>query len=61
MILFVIFNEKKKKSDRGLIFLHFFQANLPLELILLLMVQVRKVVANDVVFLTFGAIAFGAI
>ena len=34
---------------------------MPLERILLLMVQVRKVVANDVVFLTFGAIAFGAI
>ena len=51
----------KKKSDRGLIFLAFFQAFLPLERILLLMVQVRNVVANGVVFLSFGAIAFGAI
>ena len=50
----------EKKSDRGLIFLQWFQAFLPLECILLLMVQVRKVVAIDVVFLTFGAIAFGA-
>ena len=32
-----------------------FQAFLPLKRILLLMVQVRKVVANGVVFLTFGA------
>ena len=59
MLLFVIFDEKK--SDRGLIFLQFFQVFLPLERILLLMVQMRKVVANGVVFLTFGAIAFGAI
>ena len=59
MLLFVIFNEKI--LDSGLIFLQFFQAFLPLERILLLMVQVRKVVANGVVFLSFGAIAFGAI
>ena len=57
MILFVIFGEKKKNSDRGLIFLQFFR----LSCILLLMVQVRKVVANGVVFLIFGAIAFGTI
>ena len=49
MILFVIFDEKN--SDRGLIFLQFFQAVLPLKRILLLMVQVRKVVANGVFFL----------
>ena len=55
----MIFDEKK--SDSGLIFLQFFQAFLSLERILLLMVQVRKIVANGVVFLTFGAIAFGAI
>ena len=55
MLLFVIFDEKK--SD----FPAILQAFLPLERILLLMVQVRKVVANGVVFLTFGAIAFGAI
>ena len=63
MLLFVIFDEKKKKkkigygSDCPAIF----QVFLPLERILLFMVQVRKVVANGVVFLTFGAIVFGAI
>ena len=51
----------KKKLERVLIFLQFFQAFLPLEGILLLMVPVRKVVANGVVFLTSGAIAFCAI
>ena len=59
MLLFVIFDEKKKiglESD----FPAIFRAFLPLKRTLLLMVQVRKVVAN-VVFLTFGAIAFGAI
>ena len=61
MLLFVIFDEKNI-SDRGLIFLQFFFSGfLPLKRILLLMVQVRKVVASGVVFLTFGAIAFGAI
>ena len=45
---------KKNKLDRGSDFPAIFQAFLPLERILLLMVQVRNVVA-------FGAIAFGAI
>ena len=50
----------KKKSDRGLSdFPAIFQAFLSLGRILLLMVQVRKVVANGIVFLTFGAIPFG--
>ena len=40
---------------------YLFQAFLPLDRIFLFMVQVRKIVANGVVFLTFGAIAFGAI
>ena len=53
--------KKKKNSDRGSDFPTIVQPFLPLERILLLMVQVRKVVANGVVFLTFGAIAFGAI
>ena len=59
----MIFDKKKKKKKfgKGSDFPAFFQAYLPLERILLLMVQVRKVVANGVVFLTFGAIAFGAI
>ena len=51
----------KKKIRWGNDFPAVFQASLPLERILLLMVQLRKVVANGVVFLTFGAIAFGAI
>ena len=49
----MIFDEKNFRI--GSDFLAIFQA------FLLLMVQVRKVVANVVVFLTFGAIAFGAI
>ena len=53
--------KKKKKKLIGSDFPAIFQAFLPLERILLLMVHVRKVVANGVVFLTFGAIAFGAI
>ena len=59
MLLFVIFDGKKNQI--GSDFPAIFQAFLPLERILLLMVQVRKVVANGVVFLTFDAIAFGAV
>ena len=59
MILFVIFDENNFRI--GSDFPAVFQAFLPLERILLLMVQVRKVVANDVVFRSFGAITFGAI
>ena len=59
MLLFVIFDEKKNRI--GSDFPAVFQAFLPLERILLLMVQVRKVVANGVVFLASGVIAFGAI
>ena len=51
----------KKTFGLGSDFPAILQAFLPLERILLLMVQARKVVANGVVFLTFGAIAFGAI
>ena len=50
MLLFVIFDEKK--FGYGSDFPAIFQAFLLLERILLLMVQVRKVVANGVVFLT---------
>ena len=63
MLLFVIFDKKKKKKKNGQAsdFPAICQAFLKLERIFLLMVQVRKVVANVVVFLTFGAIAVGAI
>ena len=55
MLLFVIFDGKK--FGQGSAFPAVFQAFLPLERILLLVVQVRKVVANGVVFPTFGATA----
>ena len=44
-----------------MILLQVFRLFLPLVNTLLLMVQVRKVVASDVVFLTLGAIAFCSI
>ena len=46
----------EKKSDRGLIFMHFLGFLAIGTYIVFLMLQVRKVVANCVVFLTFGAI-----
>ena len=46
----------------GLIFLQVFRLSCHWNVYCyLFMMQVRKVVANGVVFLTFGAIAFGAI
>ena len=50
-----------KKSDRGLISLHFFSGFFVIRMYIFTYVPVGKVFANGVVFLTFGAIAFGAI